>query len=199
MANYSQNLLSDAKPGHGARIWLTALLITMPSFLYGYHVSSLNQTTGKADEGASGTLLNDIPLTLSQKEYVTSAIVFGAWAGSFVVSVFTPRFGLAKTLLANNCIFIAGASKFVYYFLSLWLRAQIEVDCKTVKYHCHIVSKRSFYCVQSPHLPKQRTSHNSHIASHNVPRTVHIFSSAILMTLAPHNTSIHTHFTSQSS
>ena len=87
-------------------LWISAIISSFPSFLFGYSLTALNTTLVKDSQGS---LLKDLPLTTFQQELATSATILGAAIASFLAEKPASRFGLRKAILTNNVLYIAGA------------------------------------------------------------------------------------------
>lgn len=107
------------------KLWIAAILIAMPSFLFGYISAALNSCLVTGD-GQSvndcydnndderhhcppGTVYNDIKLTNTLAQLATALMVLGAWIGCLVGNIPMEKFGRRSTALWNNVFFIVGA------------------------------------------------------------------------------------------
>ncbi|CAM9194217.1 unnamed protein product [Phaeothamnion confervicola] len=103
-------------------LFVVATIVALPSFLFGYCVSSLNTALSTGSLGDSlacyygndpscavGSLLRDIKLSVEMQELATGLTIAGAWLGCLVGSRPSDRYGRRLTLLLNNVLFIGGA------------------------------------------------------------------------------------------
>jgi len=86
-------------------LWVRAFIITLPSFLYGYILASLNTCF---EDNEPGSLLNDINLSTTLQELATALTLIGAWVGSGISSYPAEKMGVRRVILLNNILFIIG-------------------------------------------------------------------------------------------
>mmetsp|Transcript_1782 Transcript_1782/g.2799 ORF Transcript_1782/g.2799 Transcript_1782/m.2799 type:complete len:518 (-) Transcript_1782:256-1809(-) len=107
------------------KMWIASLLVSLPSFLFGYVTAALNSCliTGDADSASKcfndnddgspscppGTIYNDVKLTTVEAAVATSLMVVGAWIGCLMGSAPSEKYGRRTTILLNNLTFIGGA------------------------------------------------------------------------------------------
>lgn len=91
-----------------ARLWGTAIVLTLPSFLWGYVTSNLNACTPKDEsEGSLALDVSEFEHDL-YKEVATAIVIAGAWLGSSISGNLTQRFGQKRLLVFDNLLFIIG-------------------------------------------------------------------------------------------
>ena len=101
------------------RLWLSAFVISLSSFLFGYGMSALNTVLVTGDDNDAhhcykgtdnscpeGSLLNDLDLSIELQQVATGLTILGAWMGCFLSSYPNEKLGRKTTLLANNIFFI---------------------------------------------------------------------------------------------
>jgi MFS family permease len=102
-------------------LWLSAFVISLSSFLFGYGMSALNTVLVTGDDNDAhhcykgtdnscpeGSLLNDLDLSIELQQVATGLTILGAWMGCFLSSYPNEKLGRKTTLLANNIFFISG-------------------------------------------------------------------------------------------
>jgi len=107
------------------RMWISACLIGLSSFMFGYQIVALNSClvagdansvsacyNGDDDSSPScpkGTIFDDLNLTDIQIQIATSLVVAGAWVGCFIAAKPSEKYGRKVTLLMNNLLYIVGS------------------------------------------------------------------------------------------
>jgi MFS family permease len=105
------------------KLWLSACLIGLSSFMYGYSITALNSCLvfgnaksgidcyNKNDDGSCppGTIYDDLELSPFEASLATSLTIVGAWIGSYLGAVPAERFGRRLTLLGNSALYITGS------------------------------------------------------------------------------------------
>jgi MFS family permease len=89
------------------QLTLTACLIALSSFLWGYAVSVLNVCIVP---DAVGSLLVDINLTTEEQETATALVLVGALLSALLSGGLGQRMGLKTVVLLNNVFFLAGGA-----------------------------------------------------------------------------------------
>ena len=101
------------------RLWLSAFVISLSSFTFGYAMSALNTVLVTGDDNnprrcykgtdpscPEGSLLNDLDLSTELQQVATAMTIVGAWMGCFLSSYPNEKLGRKMTLLANNVFFL---------------------------------------------------------------------------------------------
>lgn len=105
-------------------MWVSAFLVSLQSFLFGYVIAALNASlvTGDGDSASAcyhdtddssdgcppGTLYNDVRMTTTEASLATSLMIIGAWAGCLVGGPSGERYGRRATIMINNVFFLVG-------------------------------------------------------------------------------------------
>ena len=108
------------------RLWLSAFVISLSSFAFGYGIAALNTVLVTGDDNdphrcyegtdrscPEGSLLNDLDLSTELQQLATALTILGAWIGCFLSSYPNELLGRRTTLLLNNVFFI----RFIYSML----------------------------------------------------------------------------------
>ena len=116
--------LSNAKKSPIAtKLWISACLIGLSSFMYGYSITALNSCLvfgnsksgidcyNQNDDGSCppGTIYDDLELSPFEASLATSLTVIGAWIGSYLGAVPAERYGRRTTVLFNGLFYISGS------------------------------------------------------------------------------------------
>ncbi|TMW56617.1 hypothetical protein Poli38472_006627 [Pythium oligandrum] len=89
------------------QLQLSAWLIALSSFLWGYGVSVLNVCIVP---DAVGSLLTEINLSTHEQETATALVLVGALVSALASGTIGDRFGLKTIILVNNVFFILGGA-----------------------------------------------------------------------------------------
>lgn len=127
VSNSSSSSSQKAVDPHnvGSRLKITAVLIGLSSFMFGYNLVSLNGclVTGNGDSASAcyngdddgspdcpkGSIFDDLKMSSVQVEIATSILVLGAWIGCQVAAQPMEAYGRKATILWNNAFYIVGA------------------------------------------------------------------------------------------
>ena len=111
------------EPQGNAQIWVSAFIIGLSSFLFGYGMSSFNSIMVTGDSSIDseqcfngeaqcpvGSVFNDLDLNTSQQQLITTMTILGATIGCLFASFFSDILGRKGGLLTNNIFFIVGGA-----------------------------------------------------------------------------------------